>query len=166
MIVRSAVKLIDKLSLASVLVPASTKNPKLTSTKPTDIVEVMAVYSNKRADASTYMNKDQMSVLNDENLINRIVEYDESRGLMMREQGQESLYIENIMEENFARKAVNQSIKQTNNNQSNHQSTNQSINQPIHQPTNQSINKSIKQSINQPTNQSTNQSINQNPNQT
>ncbi|HJO58379.1 MAG TPA: GAF domain-containing protein, partial [Nitrospinaceae bacterium] len=84
MIVRSAVKLIDKLSLASVLVPAFTKNAKPSSAKPTDLVEVMAVYSKKREDASTYMNKDQMSVLNDENLINRIVKYDKSRGLIIR----------------------------------------------------------------------------------
>ncbi len=111
MIVRSAVKLIDKLSLASVLVPASTKNPKPSSAKPTDLVEVMAVYSNKGEDASTYMNKDQMSVLNDENLINRIVQYDESNGLVVSKQNQDPLYIENIMEENFARKEI---IKQLN----------------------------------------------------
>lgn len=110
MIVRSAVKLIDKLSLASVLVPASTKNPKTSSAKPTDMVEVMAVYSKNREDASTYLNKDQMSVLNDENLINRIVEYDETRGLVMRKQDQEPLYIENIMEENFARKEIIQQL--------------------------------------------------------
>lgn len=110
MIVRSAVKLIDKLSLASVLVPAFTKNAKPSSAKPTDLVEVMAVYSKKREDASTYMNKDQMSVLNDENLINRIVKYDKSRGLIIREENLESLYIENIMDEDFARKEVIQQL--------------------------------------------------------
>ena len=81
MIVRSAVKLVDKLCLASVLVPASTKIPKSTSTNPTDVVEVMAVYSKDREDASVYMNKEQMSILNDENLINRIVQYSEETGL-------------------------------------------------------------------------------------
>jgi len=111
MIVRSAVKLIDKLCLASVLVPASTKDPKSSPTNPTDIVEVLAVYSKDREDASVYMNKDQMSVLNDENLINRIVKYDEETGLIIRERGKEPLYMENIMKENFSRKEV---IKQLN----------------------------------------------------
>ena len=48
-------------------VPASTKNPKLNSSNPTDIVEVMAVYSKDSEDASVYMNKGQVSVLNEEN---------------------------------------------------------------------------------------------------
>ncbi|KMP12584.1 GAF sensor protein [Candidatus Nitromaritima sp. SCGC AAA799-C22] len=110
MMVRSAVKLIDKLSLASVLVPASIKNPSSQPAKPTDRVEVIAVYSKNQEDASVYLDKDQMSILNDENLINRIVEYDESRGLVMREQDQEPLYIENIMDENFARKEIVQQL--------------------------------------------------------
>ncbi|MCH8156360.1 MAG: sigma 54-interacting transcriptional regulator [Nitrospinae bacterium] len=110
MMMRSAVKLIDKLSLASVLVPASTKIAKPGSKKPTDLVEVMAVYSKNQEDASIYLNKDQMSVLNEENLINRIVEYDAARGLMMRKLDQQPVYIENIMEESFARKKIIQQL--------------------------------------------------------
>ena len=111
MIVRSAVKLIDKLCLASVLVPASTKDPKSSPTNPTDIVEVMAVYSKDREDGSVYMNKDQMSALNDENLINRIVKYDKENGLVIREKSKVPIYTENIMKEKFAREEV---IKQLN----------------------------------------------------
>ena len=104
MIVRSAVKLIDKVSLASVFIPASTKTPKSKSAKSTDLVEVIAVYSKNKEDASIYLNKDLMSILNDENLINRIVKYSEKNGLVMREQNQEALYLKNIVEENFARR--------------------------------------------------------------
>ena len=71
----------------------------------------MAVYSKDREGASVYMNKDQMSILNEENLINRLIKYDKATGLTIREQNKQPLYIENIMKENFSRKEV---IKQLN----------------------------------------------------
>ena len=48
MIVRSAVKLIDKVALASVFIPASSKFSKLNPVNPTDLVEIIAVYSKKK----------------------------------------------------------------------------------------------------------------------
>jgi transcriptional regulator with GAF, ATPase, and Fis domain len=110
MIVRSAVKLIDKLSLASVMIPNYTKNPKSNLSKTTDLVEIIAVYSKNKDDATIYQNKDVMSVLNDKNLINRIVKYNKKHGLVARIKNKDSLYIENIKEENFVRKEIVQKL--------------------------------------------------------
>ncbi len=106
MMVRSAVKLIDKLTLASVLVPANPKsinNPQLNTT---DMVEVLAAYSKNEENAEIYNTKDQMSILNDENLINRILKYDAEKGLIAHDQVSTSIYIENIMNEKFMRKPI------------------------------------------------------------
>ncbi len=101
--VRSAVKLIDKLTLASVLIPASSTGP---GNPASDQVEVLAVFSKNREDATVYLEKHQMSVLNEKNLINRIVSYDEEKGLIGLKPSQESVYIKNIMKESFERKSI------------------------------------------------------------
>ncbi|QPJ66098.1 MAG: GAF domain-containing protein [Candidatus Nitrohelix vancouverensis] len=108
--VRSAVNLIDKLALASVLVPSSTQNPITQSKKPMDLVEVMAVYSRDKNDALVYSNNDQISIANSENLINRIVDYDPERGLVARSKRQGAIYTADIMEESFTRKAITSKI--------------------------------------------------------
>jgi len=108
--VRSAVKLIDSLSLASVLVPSSTQNPIRSSQTPTDWLEVMAVFSKDKNDALVYGNKDQISIVNNDNLINRIVKHDPERGLIAREPGRDSILIENIGDEDFARKEITRKI--------------------------------------------------------
>jgi transcriptional regulator with GAF, ATPase, and Fis domain len=106
MIVRSAVKLIDNVALASVFIPASSKFLKSNQTNPTDQVEIIAVYSKNKDDVPKYFDKELLSVLNDENLINRMVKYDKINGLIMQKKNQESTYIKNILEENFERKEV------------------------------------------------------------
>jgi len=106
MIVRSAVKLIDKVALASVFIPASSKISKLNPVNPTDLVEIIAVYSKKKEDVPLYLDKEILSVLNDENLINRIVKYSKKSGLVMRKENQAPIYIKTIWEESFARKEV------------------------------------------------------------
>ena len=106
MIVRSAVKLIDKVALASVFVPASSKFSKLNPVNPTDLVEIIAVYSKNKEDVPLYLDKEILSVLNDENLINRIVKYSKKSGLVMRKENQAPIYIKSIWEENFTRKEV------------------------------------------------------------
>ena len=106
MIVRSAVKLIDKVALASVFIPASSRFSKLNPVNPTDLVEIIAVYSKNKEDVPLYLDKEILSVLNDENLINRIVKYSKKNGLVMRKENQAPIYIKNIWEENFARKEV------------------------------------------------------------
>ena len=57
MIVRSAVKLIDKVALASVFIPASSKFSKLNIVNPTDLVEIIAVYSKNKEDVPLYLDK-------------------------------------------------------------------------------------------------------------
>jgi len=101
MIVRSAVKLIDKVALASVFIPASSKFSNLNQANPTDLVEIIAVYSKNKEDLPKYLDKEMLSVLNDENLINRIVKYSKKNGLVARKNNQSSIYIKNIWEENF-----------------------------------------------------------------
>ena len=106
MIVRSAVKLIDKVALASVFIPASSKFSKLNPVNPTDLVEIIAVYSKNKEDVPLYLDKEILSVLNDENLINRIVKYSKKSGLVMKKENQAPIYIKNIWEESFVRKEV------------------------------------------------------------
>lgn len=108
--VRSAVKLIDSLSLASVLVPSSTQNPITNSKTPTDWLEVMAVFSKDKNDALVYGNNDQISIVSNDNLINRIVQYDPEKGLIAREPGRDSIFIKNIADEDFARKEITRQI--------------------------------------------------------
>ena len=57
MIIRSAVKLIDKIALASVFIPASLKFSKLNEVNPTDLVEIIAVYSRNKEDLPKYLDK-------------------------------------------------------------------------------------------------------------
>lgn len=107
---RSAVKLIEKLSLASVLVPVSPASTPVSGDAPTDLLEILAAYSKNEEDAFIYNVKDKMSVLHDQNLINRILNYDPARGLVAREAGQRPVYIENVMGEKFTRKSLARKI--------------------------------------------------------
>lgn len=109
-LVRSAVNLLDNLALASVWVPSSTQNPKTKSTSPSDKVEILAVFSKNKNDAQVYSNKDQISILNDDSLLNQTVKYDKTQGLVVRDKKKESLYIEKIMAEKFSRKQVAEEI--------------------------------------------------------
>jgi len=106
MIVRSAVKLIDKVALASVFIPAYSKFSKLNPLNPTDLVQIIAVYSKNKEDVPLYLDKEILSVLNDENLINRIVKYSKKSGLVIKKENQAPIYIKNIWEESFVRKEV------------------------------------------------------------
>ncbi|MEC7640947.1 MAG: sigma 54-interacting transcriptional regulator, partial [Nitrospinota bacterium] len=107
---RSAVKLIDKLSLASVLVPVSQKTEPSSQKTPTALVEILAAYSKNEGDAFIYNAKDKMSVLDDQNLINRIIKYDPTKGLIACEPTQRSVYIENVLDEKFMRKPLAKKI--------------------------------------------------------
>jgi hypothetical protein len=91
MIVRSAVELIDKFVLASVFIPASSKFSKLNQTNPTDQVEITAVYSKNKEDVPEYLDKEMLSILNGENLINRIIKYNKKNGLVIRKKNQSSI---------------------------------------------------------------------------
>ena len=54
---RSAVQLIDKLTLASVWVPSSIQNPKSIIQEPNDRVEIFAAFSKNKEDALIYNNR-------------------------------------------------------------------------------------------------------------
>lgn len=110
MMVRSAVKLIDKLSLASVLAPVPSQISHKSSGAVSDLVEVLAVYSKNVDDATIYRTKDQMSILNDQNLLNKIVKFDPDLGLIAREPRQNSVYICDVQDEKFRRRAIAQKL--------------------------------------------------------
>lgn len=106
MMMRSAVNLIEKLSLASVLVPATEQNPKTRGAQRSDSVEILAVYSKNIEHVGIYNNRDQIHILEGRHLINRIVHYEKDRGLVMNDLEQDSVYHENVMEEQFPRKEI------------------------------------------------------------
>lgn len=99
---RSAVQLIDKLTLASVWVPSQTK-------EPSDRVEILAAFSKNKENALIYNNREQINI-HKQNLINRIVVFDKSTGLMAKDPQQKAVYIEDVMSESFSRKAVARQI--------------------------------------------------------
>ena len=106
LMMRSAVNLIENLALASVLVPVSQTQPPQKGGKPSDLVEILAVYSQKFEHAGIYNNKEQISVLDGHNLINRIIRYSPDKGLMMNDPHQGSVFHENIMDQQFPRKDI------------------------------------------------------------
>jgi len=106
---RSAVQLIDKLTLASVWVPSSIQNPKSIIQEPNDRVEIFAAFSKNKEDALIYNNREQINI-HKKNLINRIVVFDKSAGLKAKDPNQKAVYIEDIMSKSFSRKSVAQQI--------------------------------------------------------
>ncbi len=107
MMMRSAVQLIDKLALASVWVPSSIQNPK--SRELSNRVEILAAFSKNKEDVLIYNNRDHINI-HKENLINRIVIHDDRKGLIAKDSEQKAVYIEDVMEESFSRKAVARKI--------------------------------------------------------
>jgi transcriptional regulator with GAF, ATPase, and Fis domain len=107
MMMRSAVQLIDKLALASVWVPSYIQNPK--SRELSNRVEILAAFSKNKEDALVYNNREHINI-HKENLINRIVLHDNCKGLIAKDHELNAVYIEDVMEESFSRKAVAQKI--------------------------------------------------------
>tara|TARA_B100000686_G_scaffold353975_1_gene461936 strand:- start:6308 stop:9133 length:2826 start_codon:yes stop_codon:yes gene_type:complete len=107
--VRSAVNIISKLTLASVLVPSSTKSPQ-ENISPNDMIEALAVYSRNEESIYTYKSHARMSIMNDRNLINRIVKFDQDFGLTATEPLRNAVYIENVKNEKFMCKTIAQKI--------------------------------------------------------
>ena len=106
LMMRSAVNLIENLALASVLVPVSQTQPPQKKGKPSDLLEILAVYSQKFEHAGIYNNKEQISVLDGHNLINHIIRFSPNKGLVMNDPQQGSVFHKNIMEEQFPRKDI------------------------------------------------------------
>ncbi len=106
LMMRSAVNLIENLTLASVLVPVSQIQPPQKSGSPSDLVEILAVFSQKFEHANIYNNKEQIRVLDGHNLINRIIRFAPDTGLVMKNPQQGSVFHKNVMEEQFPRKDI------------------------------------------------------------
>jgi transcriptional regulator with GAF, ATPase, and Fis domain len=106
LMMRSAVNLIENLTLASVLVPVSQIQPSQKTGSPSDLVEILAVYSQNLEHASIYNNKEKIRVLDGHNLINRIIQFVPDKGLLMNDINQDSVFHENIMDEQFSRKDI------------------------------------------------------------
>ncbi|MBT4898513.1 MAG: sigma-54-dependent Fis family transcriptional regulator [Nitrospina sp.] len=109
MMMRSAVQLIDKLALASVWVPSSIPSPASKSRELSNQIEILAVFSKIKEDALIYNNQVNINI-HKENLISRIVLYDKEKGLIAKDPGLKAVYIEDVMEESFSRKAVARKI--------------------------------------------------------
>ena len=107
MMMRSAVQLIDKLALASVWIPSSIQNPKVQELS--NQVEILAAFSKNKEDALIYNNRNHINI-HKENLINRIVRHDNHKGLVAIDPKLEAVFIEDVMEESFSRKAVARKI--------------------------------------------------------
>ena len=107
MMMRSAVQLIDKLALASVWVPSSIQNPKVQELS--NQIEILSAFSKNKEDVLIYNNRDHINI-HKENLINRIVRHDNHKGLIARDPELKAVYIEDVMEESFSRKAVARKI--------------------------------------------------------
>ncbi len=106
LMMRSAVNLIENLTLASVLVPVSQTQPPQKGGRPSDLVEILAVYSQTFEHADIYNNKEPIRVLDGHNLINRIIRFTPDKGLVMNDRSQGSVFHENVMEEQFPRKGI------------------------------------------------------------
>ena len=107
MMLKSAVKLVDKLSLASVLLP-----PNTFSVSPDkkvahqDRVEILATFARDIKDKDVYEKNVQVSVLKDESLISQVVEYNQEKGIIKKGKHPKPLYIPDVMKEKFARKTI------------------------------------------------------------
>ncbi len=64
------------------------------------------MYSQNIEHAGIYNNRDQLSVLEGHHLINRIVRYEEDKGLVVNDPQQGSVFHENVMDEQFPRKSI------------------------------------------------------------
>lgn len=106
LMMRSAVNLIENLTLASVLIPVSQTQAPETSGSLSDLVEILAVYSQTFEHAGIYNNREQIRVLDGHNLINRIIRFAPGKGLVMNDLSQGSVFHENVMEEQFSRKDI------------------------------------------------------------
>ncbi|MFQ5483564.1 MAG: GAF domain-containing protein, partial [Nitrospinaceae bacterium] len=106
MMMRSAVNLIEKLSLASVLVPAADQSPSEPKEPGSGLVDILAVFSQNKDGALMYNHKDSISVLKGGNLLNRVVRYEREKGLVMVDPETKSVYTADVMQAQFPRKDV------------------------------------------------------------
>lgn len=104
---KSAVKLIDKLCLASVLVPKGTLTVNGgKNAGHHDNMEILATFSRNIAYKDVYEKNVQVSVLEGESLISQVLEYDVEKGNIKKGKHPGPLYFSDVMNENFSRKPI------------------------------------------------------------
>lgn len=107
MMLKSAVKMVDKLALASVLLPPNIfsvgADKKIANQ---DSMEILATFARDITDKDIYEKNVQVSALKGESLISQVIEYDPKKGIIKKGKHPEPLYIPDVMKEKFARKPI------------------------------------------------------------
>ncbi|MEK6589042.1 MAG: GPMC system transcriptional regulator [Nitrospinota bacterium] len=102
---RSAVKIVDKLTLASVLIPNEAKRGE-----GEDYMKILATYSRDIADKDIYEDRHRVDIIRGESLIERIVYDDPEKGIIYRYETIKPLYIPDVKMERFKRKPIVEKI--------------------------------------------------------
>jgi transcriptional regulator with GAF, ATPase, and Fis domain len=104
--VRSAVKLVDKLCLASVLVPGE----MLASPEAQPHLEILATYSRDPAHKNIYEDRSKISLREGDSLFSRLVCYETLRGVSCREEFAIPLYYPNVKKDLSQRRTMAERI--------------------------------------------------------
>ncbi|MBI3815594.1 MAG: sigma 54-interacting transcriptional regulator [Nitrospinae bacterium] len=108
---RSAVKIVDKLTLASVLIPNIPAQSMETSIgEDGDYMKILATYSRDIADKDIYEDKHRVDIIKGESLIERIVDDDTEKGIVYKNDTVQPLYISDVKTERFRRKPIAERI--------------------------------------------------------
>jgi transcriptional regulator with GAF, ATPase, and Fis domain len=102
---RSAVKIVGKLTLASVLIPNEAKRGE-----DEDYMKILATYSSRFEDKDIYEDRHRVDIIKGESLIERIVYDDPERGIIYRHDTVNPLYIPDVKTESFKRKPIAEKI--------------------------------------------------------
>ncbi len=111
---RSAVKIVGKLTLASVLIPNEEKSPLPPFNKGGDsrgdYMKILATYSSRFEDKDIYEDRHRVDIIKGESLIERIVDDDPERGIIYKYDTVNPLYIPDVKTESFKRKPIAEKI--------------------------------------------------------
>ena len=102
---RSAVKIVGKLTLASVLIPNEAKRGE-----DEDYMKILATYSSRFEDKDIYEDRHRVDIIKGESLIERIVDDDPERGIIYKYDTVNPLYIPDVKTESFKRKPIAEKI--------------------------------------------------------
>lgn len=102
---RSAVKIVGKLTLASVLIPNEAKRGE-----DEDYMKILATYSSRFEDKDIYEDRHRVDIIKGESLIERIVYDDPERGIIYKHDTVNPLYIPDVKTESFKRKPIAEKI--------------------------------------------------------
>lgn len=104
--VRSAVKLVDKLCLASVLVPGEVTTAQKVQTH----LEILATYSRDPAHKNVYEDRSKISLRKGDSLFSHLVSYDPRHGVFCREEFAHPLYYPDVKKDLSQRRVMAERI--------------------------------------------------------